>query len=180
MASLIARSALAGHAPLTLCGLRLAEGHPGPITSLARLQDRPLDALLAAAGLSFPAPNTMVSTDTHRLVWTGRDQAFLFGPPPEGLAGACAATDQSDGWATLLLEGRAADQVLSRLVPLDLRLTQFPQGRVARAPLNHMQAILMRSGAESFAVMVFRSMAKTAWHEIETAMRAVAARAALG
>ncbi|MEH6773610.1 MAG: hypothetical protein V7668_06790, partial [Cereibacter changlensis] len=67
MASLIARSALAGHAPLTLGGLRLAEGHPGPITSLARLQDRPLDALLTAAGLSFPAPNSMVSTDTHRL-----------------------------------------------------------------------------------------------------------------
>lgn len=180
MASLIARSPLAGQAPLVLGRLRLAEGRPGPITSLARLKDRPLDALLEAAGLSFPAPNSMVSTETHRLVWTGRDQAFLFGPPLEGLAAACAATDQSDGWASLLLDGPGAEAALMRLVPLDLRLTAFPQGRTSRAPLNHMQAILMRTGPEAFTVLVFRSMAQSAWHEIGTAMRSLAARASIG
>ena len=180
MASLIARSPLAGQAPLVLGRLRLAEGRPGPITSLARLKDRPLDALLEGAGLSFPASNSMVSTETHRLVWTGRDQAFLFGPPPEGLAGACAATDQSDGWASLLLEGPGAEAALMRLVPLDLRLTAFPQGRTARAPLDHVQAILLRSGPGAFTVLVGRPTGQAEWRGGGAAMRSLAARAAIG
>jgi sarcosine oxidase subunit gamma len=43
-----------------------------------------------------------------------------------------------------------------------------------------MSSILMRPGPQSFEMLVFRSMARTAWHEAEVAMRALAARAALG
>jgi sarcosine oxidase subunit gamma len=41
-----------------------------------------------------------------------------------------------------------------------------------------MQMILMRD-ADSFLILVFRSMARTAWHEIEEAMQILAARKAL-
>jgi sarcosine oxidase subunit gamma len=69
--------------------------------------------------------------------------------------------------------------VLARLHPLDLRASAFPAGHCARAPFNHMSSILIRTGPHVFEVLVFRSMARTAWHEAEAAMTALAARAAL-
>ena len=127
-------------------------------------------------GLSFPAPNRFVEAAGAKIVWTGREQAFLIGASGEGLTGLAALTDQSDGWAVLTLQGQQAEAALMRLYPLDLRLAQFGVGQAARAPLNHMASILMRTGADAFTVMVFRSMARTAWHEIETALKALAAR----
>jgi heterotetrameric sarcosine oxidase gamma subunit len=178
---LIAKSPLAGRTALTLAGVTLSQADLGQITSVAPFkgQDKALAKALKALGLSFPAPNQVSSTGDARLVWTGRDQAFLIGAAPQGLDGLAALTDQSDGWAALRLDGPGAGDVLARLYPLDLRAAAFPLGRVARAPLNHMSSILMRPGPQSFEVLVFRSMARTAWHEAEAAMRALAARAAL-
>ena len=173
---------MAGRAALTLAGVTLAEADLGQITSVAPFmgQDKALAGALKALGLSFPAPNQVSSKGDARLVWTGRDQAFLIGAAPQGLDGLAALTDQSDGWAALRLDGPGAGDVLARLYPLDLRAAAFPVGRVARAPLNHMSSILMRPGPQSFEMLVFRSMARTAWHEAEVAMRTLAARAALG
>ena len=181
MPDLIAKSPLAGRAPLTLAGVTLAEADLGQITSVApfRGQDKALGKALKALGLGFPAPNQVSSKGAARLVWTGRDQAFLIGAAPQGLDGLAALTDQSDGWAALRLDGPGVGDVLARLYPLDMRVAAFPVGRVARAPLNHMSSILMRPGPDSFEILVFRSMARTAWHEAEAAMRALAARAAL-
>jgi sarcosine oxidase subunit gamma len=172
---------LAGRAALTLAGVTLAEADLGQITSVAPFmgQDKALAKALKALSLRFPAPNQVSSNGDARLVWTGRDQAFLIGAAPQGLDGLAALTDQSDGWAALRLDGPGAGDVLARLYPLDLRAAAFPVGRVVRAPLNHMSSILMRPGPQSFEMLVFRSLARTAWHEAEAAMRALAARAAL-
>jgi sarcosine oxidase subunit gamma len=177
---LIAKSALSGHAPLTLLATTLAEGQAAPITSIAPFPGRmaQANAALAPLGLSFPAPNTQSMNGNTRLLWTGRDQVFLIGAQaPAGLADHAALTDQTDGWAILTLQGPAASDALMRPVPLDLRATAFPVGRTARAPLNHMQAILTRSGPEAFEIMVFRSMARTAWAELAEALEVLAARA---
>jgi heterotetrameric sarcosine oxidase gamma subunit len=133
-------------------------------------------AVEAALGMAFPEPNTIVSAGEARLVWTGRDQAFLIGAPAPDLTGLAATTDQSDGWAAFTLTGPLAADALMRLIPLDLRATAFPSGRAVRAPLNHMNMILMR-GQEGFTLLCFRSMARTAWHEVETALTHLAARA---
>jgi sarcosine oxidase subunit gamma len=133
---------------------------------------------LKALGLVMPGPNTWRANGAARIIWTGRDQAFLIGVEPPVIEGA-ALTDQSDGWAVLSVSGTAAVDALMRLVPLDLRLAAFPVGRAVRAPLNHMNAVLLRSGDYAVEVMVFRSMARTAWREIEAAMLALAARAAV-
>lgn len=180
MPELIAKSALAGHAPLTLLGTTLAEGQAAPITSIAPFPGRMegVNARLAPLGLSFPAPNTQSMNGDTRLLWTGRDQAFLIGAKaPDGLAELAALTDQTDGWAILALHGPAAGDALMRPFPLDLRATAFPVGRTVRAPLNHMQAILTRTGPEAFEIMVFRSMARTAWAELAEAVEVLAARA---
>jgi sarcosine oxidase subunit gamma len=167
---LIAKTALAGQAPVTHLGTTLAEADPGPITSIAAFPGQ-MKKLVKALG-HFPAPNTHAKD----LVWTGPEQAFLLGRPAPDLAGLGAVTDQSGGWACLSLTGPKAAEVLMRLIPLDLR--QLGPGQAARAPLGHMSAILM--GEEGgFRILVFRSMARTAWHEIEDAMKMLAARAAV-
>ena len=180
MPELIAKSALAGFAPLTRLDTTLSEGQALRLTSVAPYPGRmgAVNDALGALGLAFPAPNTQSVSGAARIIWTGRDQAFLVGAEaPAGLADHAAVTDQSDGWAVLTLSGPAAAEALMRPFPLDLRLAAFPVGRTVRAPLNHMQAILTRTGAQDFEVMVFRSMARTAWHELAEAIEVLAARA---
>lgn len=171
MPDLIAKSALGGRT-LTLAATTLAEVDLGPLTSIAPLPGR-TEAAGAALGHSFPAPNTI----SGPLIWTGRDQAFLLGTPPD-LTGLAACTDQTGGWTALRLTGPHAEAALARLVPLDVRSARFPPGRCVRTALNHMAAILTRDAA-GFGILVFRSMAETAWHELETALHALAARDSL-
>ncbi|MES2667381.1 MAG: sarcosine oxidase subunit gamma family protein [Pseudomonadota bacterium] len=179
MPELIAKSALDGR-QLTLGGVTLAEVDVGPITSVALYPGgaKPANKGLKPLGLSMPGPNEMQTKGAARIIWTGRDQAFLLGVAAPVLEGA-AVTDQSGGWTCLSITGPASVEVLARLLPLDLRLAAFPVGTAARAPLNHMNAVVIRSGDTSFDLLVFRSMARTAWHELAEAAQAVAARAAV-
>ena len=180
MPELIAKPAL-GRTALTRAGMMLAEVEPGRLTSVAPYpgQGAAVSAVLAPLGLAFPGPNESLSSGAARILWTGREQAFLIGAePPAGLNALAALTDQSDGWACLVLTGTGADQALMRLVPADLRPAAFPVGRCIRAPLNHMNTILTRTEA-GFEVFVFRSMARPAWHEIEEVMAVLEARASL-
>lgn len=177
MPELIAKSSLEGRS-LNLGGVSLAEVDVGPITSVAVLPGgaKAVARGLKALGLAMPEPNTFVEKKGLRIVWTGREQAFLIGAESPVLEGA-AVTDQSDGWAVLSLSGPAAADVLARLVPMDLRLSACPVGTALRSQLNHMNAVILRTGDYAFEIMVFRSMARTAWHELETATHMVAARA---
>lgn len=182
MPELIAKSALFGqeavtHAPETHAEVLLAEGDPGPITSIACFPGSRTKVSKLLGG--FPKPNRFL--DAPLRVWTGPEQAFLIGaPPPPGLEDIAAVTDQTGGWAVLEVSGAGAEAVLARLCPLDLRAKSFPVGAAARAPLGHMQSVLMRLGDARFQVMVFRSMARTAWHEMEEAAQNLAARARAG
>ena len=134
-------------------------------------------AALAPIGLSFPAPGQGLSAQGARIVWAGREQAFLFdAAPPDGLAEHASLTDQADGWARFLLQGTGAEAVLARLVPLDLRAGSFPQGRVVRSLLGHMPLLLIRAASDAFEITTYRSMAGSAVHELGRAMRATAAR----
>jgi len=179
--SLIAKSPLAGPAPVTLAGVTLSEIVLDRMTSVAPLngQKKAFAAALKNLGLGWPEPNRFTAHASARMVWTGRDQAFLIGAAPDPLATAAALTDQSDGWACLALSGAAVEAVLARLMALDLRPARFAPGSVACTALNHMSAIVMRVDAQRIELLVFRSMAQTAWHEITAAMQAIAARVAL-
>ena len=176
MPELIAKTPCAGlHLPVTRGGATLSEWLPGRMTAVMPLDGKATDKVLKSLKLAFPTPNSMAG-DGPRIVWTGRGQAFLIGAePPKGLEGAAALVDQSDGWAGLRLAGPTAADVLARLVPLDLRAMAV--GACARSLLGHLALVLMRPEAEAFEMLVFRSMARTAVHEIDTAMRQLAARA---
>ena len=177
MPELIAKSALDGRR-VVLGTVTMAEADPGPITSISVYPGRAKTVTngLKSLGLVFPEPNSFAEKKGARIVWTGREQAFLIGVSPPDIEGA-ARTDQSDGWTTLALSGAGVVDVLARLVPVDLRLAASPVGCALRTGLNHMNAVILRTGDHAFEVMVFRSMARTAWHELETTMTMVAARA---
>ena len=179
MAELIAKTALDGKS-VTIGGTTLAERDLGPVTSIAAFPGKlpEVNAGLQTLGLTFPAPNRFTQTADARLVWTGPDQGFLIGTPaPANLP--AAITDQSGGWTALSLTGTVAADALMRLAPLDLHPKAFPPGSAARAPLGHMNMVLIAADHHEFLILIFRSMARTAFHEIETALHMLAARAAL-
>ena len=176
MARLIAKSPAEGLLPVAHGEVTLAEDLPEAITSVAPLGGQ--DAAVAGAlGQAFPAPGTTTTGPAGDLVWSGRGQALLLGPPPGAVPGA-AVTDQSDAWTVLTLSGPGARAVLARLVPADLRPSVFPEGATARTLLGHMTVSITRTGPDAYRLMVFRSMARTAVHELSEAMRSVAARRA--
>ena len=180
MPELIAKTALADRPALLRAKTTLCEVDLGVVTSVAPFpgQANALAMALKPLGLNFPAVNAFATLGDATFVWTGRNQAFLIGIDAPVLAGIAAVTDQSGGWAALRLSGPQAAAALMRYVPMDLRVQAFKPGLVLRTPLYHMSMILLRTGDQAFTVMVFRSMARTAWHEIEVALKSLAARAA--
>lgn len=180
MADLIATGPLEGQVPFEAAGVVLDVLPAGPLALIAPYPGRTAAAsaaLEAAFGAGFPAPGQVLAArDGARIIWMGREGALLIGAAPPPLADA-AVIDLTDGWAGLVLGGAGAEAVLARLVPIDLRPAAFPEGSAARSLLGHVQALLLRSAA-GLEIHVMRSYARTAWHEIETAMRGLAARAA--
>ncbi|NRB20464.1 MAG: sarcosine oxidase subunit gamma [Rhodobacteraceae bacterium] len=136
-------------------------------------------ALQAAHGIGFPAINRSTGKAGSRAIWFGQGMALLQGPVAAPvLAEFAALTDQGDAWAVVRLEGRDAEDVLARLVPVDLRRQSFELGHTVRTELAHMMASITRIGPDMFQVLVFRSMARSLVHDLKVAMAAVTARRA--
>ncbi|WP_300031756.1 sarcosine oxidase subunit gamma [uncultured Roseobacter sp.] len=180
MADLTARTPCSGVLPFSVGSVTLEETDPGALTSIAAYngqQGALSDALDQAHGVKLPAANRTTGRAECRAIWFGRDMALLAGPPPDPrLAQHAALTDQSDAWAVVTLSGDGAADVLARLVPADLRSAVFKRGHTLRTQVMHMNASITRTGADSFMIMVFRSMAHTLVDELKTAMEGVAAR----
>lgn len=180
MADLEPQSPCAGLLPVIVGDLCLTEAAPERMTSLAPYRGRVAAlsaALQAAHGLTWPSPGRITQGAGARALWFGREMALLIGPEPAaGLAAHAALTDQSDAWAVVQLAGPRAVDVLARLCPLDLRAAVLAPGHTARSEVAHMAASVSRLAPETWQIMVFRSMAGTLVHEIETAMRRVLAR----
>jgi sarcosine oxidase subunit gamma len=171
--------------PVETAGVRLTAPDPGPLTLIAPFRGQEgavAQALRGAFGLDLPGPGETRTSHAARAIWFGRGQVLLMGTtlPPGLLDGIAAVTDQSDGWAAFRLDGPGTDDVLARLTPLDLRPHAFPPGRTARTLLGHMASSLTRWDRDSCDILVFRSMAGTAVHDLTTAMDRVAARSAAG
>ncbi|WP_372609656.1 sarcosine oxidase subunit gamma [Aquicoccus sp.] len=178
--NLIATPPCAGLLPLSIGTVTASEEPSCALTSIApyRGQDGALsDALKKAHGMAWPKPGRMTGKAGARALWFGQGQALLVGPAPDAeLARNAALTDQSDAWAMVRLSGAGAQDVLARLTPLDLRRGSFKRGHTARTEIAHMMGSLTRLGEEAFLILVFRSMAATLAHDLETAMQSVAAR----
>lgn len=180
MDNLQAKSPCAGLLPLTIGKMSLNEEAPGALTSLAPYKGQQAalsKAMEGAHGVAYPGANDTSQGDGARSVWFGYGQALLIGPAADvELSTHAALVDQSDAWSVVRLNGPEVEAVLSRLVPVDVRLSVFPVGQTARTLVMHMSGSITRVDADTFEILVFRSMADTLVHDMKTAMEAIAAR----
>lgn len=177
MANLTQKTAFDGLLPITSGTVTLSEITHDAITWIAPGKGKLAavsKALEKQTGAPFPDPGQI----SGPAVWTGPAQAMILGVPLKPIKDA-ALSDQTSGWAACALEGPHARDVLARLTPLDLRAGAFATGHAARTLLGHMNCVLMHTAKDRFEIMVFRSMAATATHELTRAMDMVAARQAL-
>jgi heterotetrameric sarcosine oxidase gamma subunit len=161
--------------PLEIGGVRLSEVELGPVVSIAPFAGR-AEEVAARLGAPLPPPGRVVTVEGGRLLWTGPGRALLIGRLAPDLSGLAGVVEQGDGIAAVMLEDGVVRDVLARLVPLDLRDREFPEGATARTLLNHMAVTLTRVGAEAYEVLAMRSMAATLVRDLAEAMRHVAAR----
>lgn len=168
---------------LTHGSTRLQEMPMGPVCAVMPYRGKTgatASALQKSLSLTWPKPGRFTDAGDTRLAWSGRAQAMLMGTaPPDGLADLAGLSDQSDAWTHLALSGTASVDVLARLLPIDLSLDACPVGASLRTSLGHMQAMILRTGSDRFELLCFRSMAGTMVHDLDRAMRMVAARATL-
>ncbi|MEL6682014.1 MAG: sarcosine oxidase subunit gamma [Pseudomonadota bacterium] len=169
MVKLIAKTPGAGLLPLSIGGLHLVEVVPDHLFSVAPFdgQEKAVSAMLDAGLPAINRRDASAQWVGHG-VWMVRHQVDL--------AGLAAVTDQSDAWVIVALSGAGAEDVLARLVPVDLRAKHFDTGHAVRTMLGHMSVAISRIEAQTFEIISMRSMAGTLVHELETAMRGVAAR----
>jgi len=180
VAELITKTPCEGLLPVTEGPCTLIEVLPGELTSVTPFksqQKKASEALKTACGLAFPAAGRATGKEGVRAIWFGRGQAMVVGVSlPKSLGKFAALTDQSDGWAVMRLEGAGAEDVLARLIPLDLSANNFKRNHTARTSLNHIMASITRVGTNAFEIMVMRSFAASAVHELHEAMKSFAAR----
>ncbi|MGI9418021.1 MAG: sarcosine oxidase subunit gamma [Geminicoccaceae bacterium] len=141
-------------------------------------------AVSKAFGADMPNPggSTLSSDGQTRFIWTAPDQLFaLFedeGPDAaadmrERLDGTAYVTLQSDSWVALRLSGCKAQEALERICPIDLHQSAFPTGRVSRTAMEHMGAIVIGEGGNSFLLLSASSSAKSYLHAVKTSLQNV-------
>ena len=133
-------------------------------------------ALQAQHDLPKPAVGLRVVAGDVICHWIGQAQWLV--NRPVDLAGRAAVSDQSDYWVAVALQGAQADQVLARLMPVDLRTGAFGHYATLRSLLGQMPVSVTRLGPQNYEIMVMRSMAASLVADVSRAMRLVAARAA--
>ncbi|MEY3004466.1 MAG: hypothetical protein RLZZ491_1642 [Pseudomonadota bacterium] len=123
-------------------------------------------AILRSQLGGFPDPGEVIHLGHLRLVWAGRETAFVFGaPPPTDLQSCCAVCDQSDGWAGIEIAGAGAEAFLTRRLPFDLRKLRAPGS--ARSLLGHLPILVVRTDQASFELWFWRSMTASLLHELD-------------
>ena len=179
MIELRAQTACAGLLPVATDECTLEEvslGQMYQVSPFAGAWAAASDDLKKLFGVELPAAGGATQNGDVRLIWFGRETALLMGAEHAPDLKCAAVTDQSDAWASVVLRGSSAVDVLARLVPTDLRPTVFGAGATARTLVGHMSVSITRTEADAFLILVFRSMAQTLIEEITEAMEAVASR----
>lgn len=141
-------------------------------------------AVETAFGVALPAVGTsQVAKDgTSAIMRLGSDQAFVLFPcaTPDAepqvaakLNGAAYTTDQTDAWCALELSGPLARPALERICMVDLHPDAFAVNAIARTVMEHMGAIIARTGEDTYLLLSASSSAKSFAHAVEVSLENV-------
>ena len=132
-------------------------------------------AIRNAWSLDMPTPTQTTTSGDTRAIRTSPDQMLLVFPhaTPDAnsvvqgkLGGAGYTTDQTDSWVVLDIAGPDTMAALERLCPLDL--ARFNVGTSGRTVMEHMGALIVRTGETDFLLMSASSSAQSFLHAVET------------
>lgn len=129
----------------------------------------------AAFGLTLPPPGQAATAGNVTALWiqpngwmlASEDAALLARVAP--LAAAAALIEQSHGRTTFTIAGPRAHEVLAKGCRIDLHPREFGPGRVASTSIAHVNVLLHQTGADSFEVTVFSTLADHMQHWLEAA-----------
>ena len=150
-------------------GLTIGEVSRGCLWQIAAWPDTFIEvqaALAQACGCAAPEPGQIARGARGRLVrveplkwWAISAEGAQCPYAPD--AGQGASLDISHDQAGISIKGARSRDLLSRLVPIDLRDRSFPDGSFATTQCHHMITRVLREdeGAPAFEVLVMRSYA---------------------
>jgi len=141
-------------------------------------EDAAKKAIKTAFGIALPevGMSNVAKDKTSSIMRLAVDQAFVLFPSatPDAepqiaakLKGAAYTTDQTDGWCALQISGPGARRALERICPVDLHPNAFAVNAVARTVMEHMGAIVARTGEDTFLLLSASSSAKSFLHAVE-------------
>ncbi len=178
-----------------LSGMRsaaaLAANSPArPLPPAARFVLRGSPQVMTAAGAALGLPIAAepcqgLHNGSCAALWMGPDEYLIMSDPAQGAAIARqlgdalagqrhSLVDVSHRQIALELSGPNAATILNAGCPLDLHLTSFPVGMCTRTVLGKADIVLLRTGAESFHIEVWRSFAAYLTRYLAEAAREIA------
>lgn len=136
-------------------------------------------AVKSAFKLDIPKPTQASGDGARWIIQSAADQMLMLfehdtpdanAVVNKALKGACYTTDQTDVWVVLEISGAGALAALERLCPIDLHDSAFPVGASARTVMEHMGALILRTGEDSYILMSASSSAGSFAHAVELSM----------
>ena len=141
-----------------------------------------MQAVAREYGTDLPPSGKAAQGGGATLIRTAPDQVFVVfehSDPDaerivaEKLGDAVYATDQTDSWCALEMEGERCREALERLCPLDLHTSAFAVHDAARTVMEHLGVLIMRTGEDRFLLLSASSSAGSFLHAVETAIESV-------
>lgn len=166
----------------TWAGARLTEltGLAAVAVSVPLGQEEVFRAAVEGAFGALPeAGASHLSPDGARVVWFAAGQyLILWDHPPHGGVPAIEArlgtagyyVEQTSNWVFLALEGARSRAALERLTALDLADASFPLHRAERTVMEHMGALVIRTGQDGFLLASASSTGRSFAHALETSL----------
>ena len=127
--------------------------------------------------------NSTISADgAHRIIRFAPDQVFVVFQHADPDASAIVSekfgaagyvVDQTHNWVALSLDGAVARSALERICAVNLHREKFSLNKAERTVMEHMGALIIRTGEDAFLLLSAASSGKSFLHAVETSIKYV-------
>lgn len=160
------RSALADVTPVSGSRVSMDEVRGFSLIQVAAVDDAGLPPIAAVLG-ELPHHPHCNEAGGRRVFHTAPRQYWIVGPEGDDtgrrLAGAAIVTPLSHSRTRIFIEGPAAQEVLIKVLEIDLHETALQPGMFAMTGLHHTPILLHRVSATRFEIYPMRTFALNAW-----------------